>query len=203
MDNNLSRKNAIIILSSVLCFIFIGGYFLLKNDILNRQGNNNLAFNNNSAMEWLFYKNDEFNFSVQYPSDWSQDILPYFDQSGAKQYGGISLYKQNGVERYQLSIIIYNNSKGLSIKDWLEKNRGTCKMTDVTCSDNVRIGKYTGYKVSHVFNTEGFEDQLFIAKDQRIYSFVFPVAEENGNYYKPVENYQVAQKIISTFTFLD
>jgi len=196
---NLSRPAAIIILVVIIGLIIAGGYLLLgqknKNNI-----NNNTSLNLNSqstnTSDWLNYKNEKYDYQLNYPSDWKIEVID------EKNPDNVIIYTEesNHTKRYQLQILIEGNINHLSADQLIEQLISN-NPRSIKCASK-KIDKYLSTCANNIFVFDGYNEELDLVVDDFHYRIIYPVAEDNPNYYDPLENYKIAQEIISTLTFI-
>ncbi|GEM_PF-6329497 len=190
----------IVLVLFTLSYVF---YFSGKNKTVTNNQTTNVS-NANNQNEWQTYNSEILEFSIQYPSDWQIEEAPHFTNGVVDKIGGLLVYKQNegASKRFQLSIFKEDNPRELSSQAWAQDLISKSEDIRIREIGQVDIGGYTGYGITGVFAGDGINEELFLANAQSMYTFVYPVKEENENYLNPIENYEIVKKIIATFILL-
>lgn len=212
-NKKLNQINAIMVLALILGLTIWAGYWVLKNKtvIINQVNEVNREMTN-----WQTYKNKDYNFEIKYPYDWKLEIAQkFYKENRSPEFGGIYIYKEQMDQglRYSLSIFIEENPQNLSAKKYVEKTIEDNKTSfqkgeapylwDYQSTSEVKINRYLGYAIFGLDDLEGKVDRLYLSKNNKTFVFIYPIAEENPNYFDPIENYKIVQKILSTFKFIE
>lgn len=205
----INQVLAIFILVIIGGVLGLGGYFLLKSKSI---------FNINRPPDissWRVYGNEDYNFEIQYPSDWKLEIFPEsYEKDKLPLFFNVSIYKERTFQglRYGIGIVIEENQQNLSAEEWakkiIENNKKSYQkgeapyLLEYYSTGEIKISDYPGYAISGLNDLEGRVNQIYLSKDNKIFQFIYPIAEENPNYFNPIENYKIAKKILATFKFL-
>lgn len=191
----LKKREITIFLIVLIAIIFISVFYLLGLENKKNAVNSNMAVNNDN---WLIYKNNVYNFSYHYPKDWTlEEVTPE----------NIQLYiehqtTEGPTKQYQFSLFIEDNKEQLSAEQWV-KNKWEGNKGFIINQGYIKVGNYNGFNLIYS-GVDGVEQNIFLSYKNKIYWFIFPTGDpKNVSFYDPVNNYNIAQKIISTFTFLD
>jgi len=168
--------------------------------------NNQIAYVNyaNNQNNWQTYESDLLGFSIQYPSDWQIEEAPHYTDGVVDRVGGLLIYQQNegASKRYQLSIFKEDNLAELSSQKLAQDFTNKSEDSRIQQIGQVNIGIYEGYGVTNVFAGDGLDEELFFANGTSSFTFIYPIKENNENYFNPIENYDVTERIIQTFKLL-
>lgn len=149
--------------------------------------------------DWKTYTNIKYHFSFKYPSKWELN-----DQSGVASSLTLGL---SGTQGYFMTINIVDNDKELSVKDYVDKlvsTQGTPGgLPEFDSRENTTIGGLSAVKLLNVFAFEEGDDKIFVAFENYILNISHPTKQENPNLQDPIANYDIVQKILSTFKFTE
>lgn len=174
-----------------------------------------MADRNIEILDWQTYTNKDYGFGIKYPADWKLETAPkFYKENETPGFGGIYIFKEEASQglRYQLSLFIEENKENLSAEDWVNKlinenktsyQKGkTPNIYNYQSSGEIKVNEYSGYAIFGLNDLEGRVNHYYISKDNKIFEFIFPTAEDSPNYFNPTENYKIAQKILDTFEFI-
>ena len=154
---------------------------------------------------WKTYRNEEYGYEIKYPKDWEYGTDK--EQPNILWLG----HPLSGKQTFSLIIIVYDNPDKLTSKQWVEKllqeNREKVEKKEaapITYREEkeVTIAGLPAYELYGVFAYDQSEEQIYLAKENYVYRFSFPVAEENLNLSNPIENNRIIHQMLSTFKFL-
>lgn len=150
--------------------------------------------------DWKTYVNEEYGFEFKYPKGW--EVLQR--NKGMVQIGN----PLSGLRVFHLSVSIEDNPNQLSAKSYAEnfvKNRLAEIERDgvgVVRYDQefeTKVGAFNAYEFKNYFNFDQHSERIYVTQNTHAFVFEFPVAEENPNLNKPIENNAVSHQILSTF----
>ncbi len=145
--------------------------------------------------DWKTYTNSSFGFSFRYPADWNAE---WDNQVTVKKGGG----------NYALVIIPSNNSKHLSLKDYVttapytslhEDHRLT--LSQFNSAENIFINTIPAIKTQEVSGgIAGTSENIYLVKNNTFLFISYP-AKNNSYFSNSAQNYQIVQQILSTLKF--
>jgi len=168
---------------------------------------------------WKTYTNQQYGFSLKYPSDWdlrTDGLKNTLGSTSSMPFIALG-HPLSGMADYTLFIYIFSNPKSLSSKDYVQAMIARAKQADDLAQQNgdapdsaprfdkeyaVTVNSYPGYELYNVFEYDRGGEQIYVANNQEVVKFDFAVAEANQNLSSPVENNAIAHRILSTFSFL-
>lgn len=152
---------------------------------------------------WKTYTNSQYDFSFRYPTDWQ--IEEKSDKAGLT----ISPKTSSEGKYFLLEINILQSSEKLTAKQYVDLLlTPSPDITDVltfNTRQEVIVGQnYSGEELLGVATPVSWKyDYIYLARDNKIFFFAFPMRESNPDVFNPETNYQISRQILSTFKFLD
>lgn len=174
----------------LIAFTF-GGYLLFRKQFKPAaapqkisQPSQTLAVSDATA-NWKKYTNTSFGFSFKYPKDWKLEGDGIANELSV--FG--DPYNKND---YQLVFVkVVDNSKNLSIEDYVQKFRSSMK----TDYKEITVGNEKG-KQAILSGQCGGDNNIFVKKNGRIYEIQWPKCRGKD------VNSKIFDTILSTFKFL-
>ena len=157
------------------------------------------------ASNWRTYRNDNYGFEFEYPPEWQMS-----EAKNSSYYRLVLGNPLSGLRWYSFEIYIMQNPKRLSAKDYAknvlatreEENQETGIGISPEKEFSVKVRNYDGYEFFGVFGGDQHTEAIYVTSGDRAFLFQFPVARENDNLSKPIENNAVVHKILSTLRFI-
>jgi len=162
----------------------------------------NIPLQVDETASWETYSNYDFNFQIKYPPSWSINTI-----SEVKDRINF-IAPAPPVKIFDFEIRIQKNSEKLSSKDFvqnlLQKNKSE-KNNKISykASQDLIIAGFPAYELKEVFVNNQNQEWIYMATNDYVYFFAFPVAEENPNLQDPITNNKISHLMLSTFVFME
>jgi hypothetical protein len=167
-----------------------------------------------SVPGWQTYQNSDFNFSIQYPSDWQVSSAGL---AGANPFIAIG-DPLDGTSTYSVQIFIEDNPSQLDSGEYVHELLASDRVQDAANASAaggptplstpqyeksflLNTGAYPAYELSNVFEFDHNAEQIYVAHDNIALRFDFPIAQENPNINLPVAHNAIAHEIVQTLKF--
>ena len=150
---------------------------------------------------WQTYSNYDYNFQIKYPTDWSISILPEVKD----RINFIAPAPQTKI--FDFEIRVEANPEKLSSSNFVQKMLKQNKLEEVgrisykTSQESI-IDGFPSYELIEVFAYDQNQEWIYLATNEYIFRFAFPVAEENPNLQDPIVNNKISRLMLSTFSFM-
>jgi hypothetical protein len=150
---------------------------------------------------WQTYLNYDYNFQIKYPADWSVSILPEVKD----RINFIAPATQTKI--FDFEIRVEANPEKLSSNNFVQKMLQQNKLEEVgrisyKTSQESTINGFPSYELIEVFAYDQNQEWIYLATNEYIFRFAFPVAEENPNLQDPIANNKISRLMLSTFSFM-
>lgn len=150
---------------------------------------------------WRKHSNYDYGFEIKYPVDWLVNILPEVKN----RISFIAPAPQPKIFDFEIRIEV--NSEKLSAKDFVQKMLEENELEEIgrisyKTSEELTIAGFPAYKLDEVFAYDQNQEWIYLAANDYVYHFAFPVAEENPNLQDPINNNKISHLILSTFAFM-
>lgn len=165
----------------------------------------------NPKTEWNIYKNKEYGFEIQYPPHWDVSEHGLYDYTGQKSFLPFVSFGEYPDSNSTMQLSIMENPDNLNSTDYVNKlikeaeNEYKAGIAPhpyyYDTMKEIKVNGLQAVELDGVFVIDGSHEKVFIAHGNRIYVFEFPAAEENPNYFKPVEGNKISHQMLETFRF--
>jgi len=150
---------------------------------------------------WQTYLNYDYNFQIKYPADWSVSILPEVKD----RINFIAPATQTKI--FDFEIRVEANPEKLSSNNFVQKMLQQNKLEEVgrisyKTSQESTINGFPSYELIEVFAYDQNQEWIYLATNEYVFRFAFPVAEENPNLQDPIANNKISRLMLSTFSFM-
>ena len=150
---------------------------------------------------WQTYSNYDYGFQIKYPTDWSVNIPPEVKD----RISFIAPAPQTKI--FDFEIRLEANSTKLSAKDFVQEMLEKNELEEIgrisyKTSQELIIAGISAYELNEVFAYDQNQEWIYLATNDYVYRFAFPVSEENANLQDPINNNKISHLILSTFTFM-
>ena len=149
---------------------------------------------------WKTYTNKQYGFEFQYPKHWY--LVDYLPESSLRM--GYTSYR----DFYDVDISVSDNKGISSSKAYLDKLISDSKtytggpgILKFASREDVIIGELPAGKLNNVFAYDHGQERIYVVKNNIVFEINYLINNKNLNYYEPIKNYDVVQKILSTFKF--
>jgi hypothetical protein len=159
---------------------------------------------------WQNYANAEYGFSLAYPADWQVNTSQLQNDVPAVLFGN----PIEGTTTYTLRVSMEKNDGKLSSAGCVENMLAKMQIDDQTNGTNTPsvmvqfehasgtpLAENNGYELYNVFEFDHNAEQVYVAHDDKILVFDFPLAEANPNIASSTENNAIAHEILATLEF--
>ncbi len=205
--NKFSQKTLILALV-IFALVIAGGalaYLKLKPQPEQNQNTNQPVDQNTNAEpvdvpnpywtidyeNWQTFKNEEYNYQIDIPPGW--EVKPPQQEN---RY--VYINKKGEKAQFPLVITIQDNPNKYSSKEFVHWGKGYYdKEYEVIIGDS-----YKAYEFYNVWAGDQHEEIIYLAKDDIVIQFSFPIARENPNLDNPIENNQLVHQALKTFKFI-
>jgi hypothetical protein len=160
---------------------------------------------------WMNYQNSDYGFSLSYPANWQLSTSSLQSDVPAILLGNPT----EGTTTYTLRFSIAQNSSGFSSAEYVADMLAQTKAEDETNGTNTpqlsvqfisstafSVDDNDGYELNNVFEFDHNAERIYVAHDDEVFIFDFPVADANPNISSPAANNAVAHQIVKTLTFI-
>lgn len=153
------------------------------------------------TVNWQTYLNYDYGFQIKYPADWSVNILPEVKD----RISFIAPALETKI--FDFEIRVQANPEKLSVKNFVQQILQQNKLEKVgrisyKTSQELIVAEFSAYKLDEVFVYDQNQEWIYIATNDYVYRFAFPVAEQNSNLQDPINNNKISHLMLSTFTFM-
>ena len=165
------------------------------------------------TVTWQKYQNKEMKFRIKYPPHWGVSESGLYGPDGKISSRPFIIWGEpkelSGVTVYSMYLFLEDNPKELSSRDFvnelIEKNKnyegpGGLSYKEVK---HLNINGMEATELDGVFAYDQNEERIYIAHKDKVYVFSFPVASENQNLLKPIENNKLSHIMLSSFEILE
>lgn len=195
----------IIILIAILAVLGLMAYNYfyptqIQEQIISDQTNQNQTPVDETA-NWRTYSNYDYGFQIKYPTDWSVNIPPEVKD----RISFIAPALQTKIFDFEIRVVV--NPGKLSAKDFTQQMLQQNALEDIgrisykTSQESIIAG-FSAYELNEVFVYDQNQEWIYVATNDYVYRFAFPIAEENPNLQDPINNNRISHLILSTFTFM-
>lgn len=151
--------------------------------------------------DWQTYLNYDYGFQIKYPADWSVNILPEVKD----RISFIAPAPQTKI--FDFEIRVEANPEKLSAKDFVQQMLKQNELEEIgrisyKTSQESTVAGLSLYKLNEVFVYDQNQEWIYIATNDYVYRFAFPVAEENPNLQDPINNNRISLLMLSTFILM-
>ena len=159
---------------------------------------------------WQSYQNADYGFSLAYPADWQVNTSQLQNDVPAVLFGN----PIEGTTTYTLRVSMEKNDGKLSSAGYVENMLAKMQIDDQTNGTNTPsvmvqfehasgtpIAANDSYELYNVFEFDHQAEQVYVAHDDKILVFDFPLAEANPNIASSTENNAIAHEILATLEF--
>lgn len=155
---------------------------------------------------WKTFINEEYGYQIDVPPGW--EVEP-----PQREYSYIYINKKGEKAQFPLVITIQENSNKYSSKEFISNLRQEyeeycqkkpCGSWRYDKEYDIIIGD--GYKACELYNVFAYDqsdERIYLAKDDIVIQFSFPVAKENPNLDNPIENNALVHQALKTFKFIE
>ncbi len=172
------------------------------------QNENNIV----DTSSWQTYRNTQFGFSIQYPSNWRIYTVGLAASTPFIILGN----PLNGTTTYAMDIFIEQNPQSLSSAGYVHQLLAAARTQDAA---NAKIGPaptvapqfksnyltavngHPAYELFDVFEFDHNAERIYVANGTIALRFDSPVADANPNIASPANNNAIAHMIMGTLTF--
>ncbi|MEK7540728.1 MAG: hypothetical protein AAB529_00590 [Patescibacteria group bacterium] len=171
-----------------------------KEQVISYQANQNKTPVDETA-DWQTYSNYDYGFQTKHPADWSVNILPEVKD----RINFIAPAPQTKI--FDFEIRVQANPEKLSAKDFVQQMLQKNTLEDIgrisyKTSQELTISGFSAYELNEVFVYDQNQEWIYVATNDYIYRFSFPIAEENPNLQDPINNNKISHLMLSTFIFM-
>jgi len=159
---------------------------------------------------WQNYANSDYGFSLAYPPNW-QIFTGLLQNDVPSVVFGNPI---NGTTTYTLRVTIGKNDLSLSSGEYIEHMLGKFVAQDQLNGTNTpqlsvlfaranafAVNENGGFELNNVFEFDHNAEQIYIAHNNKVFVFDFPIADQNPNLSAPAENNIIAHQIVKTVSF--
>ena len=125
------------------------------------------SFEKDETADWKIYLNEEYGFEVEYPSEWI--IIKEAEESvlfASEKETKIQAEKQAGEIRCAVWVSLYNNEKGLSLRDWAIEKWGEQESREAGKITEVKVGDLKGLK--YEFMSMGMQTNILLPGNDEV-----------------------------------
>jgi len=148
-------------------------------------------FIEDETADWQTYRNEKYNYKIKYPDSWNSSVE--LGDTDALTENSSSFIKKGNV-LLGLSIIVYENTENLSLKEWWEEQY---KDWSVKYDYSYEGKKFIAPEIeaeAYKIERTGFYDNCYlISKNQKVYMIYFSVLPGS----------EEIDQMLSTFRFLE
>jgi len=141
--------------------------------------------------DWKTYTNNKYGYEISYPSNWSIS-----ENNNSLSHNLILGNPLAGEQVYSLDLLVLTNKKNQTSRQLAEM-----EIKEGENMKEVMIAGQLVYGRNNVSEIDQHSEILYLVNNGYMYTFRFPISEENLNLANPAENNKIAHKIISTFKF--
>jgi len=160
---------------------------------------------------WQNYQNSDYGFSLYYPPDWQMNTGQLQNDVPAVLFGN----PINGTSTYTLRVSVMPNRDSLSSAQYVASMLAQDEAHDAANGTNTpqssaqfmrstgfAVNDNDGYELNNVFEFDHDAERIYVARNDEVLVFDFPVADANPNISSPAENNVAAHQIVKTLAFI-
>jgi len=152
--------------------------------------------------DWKVFRSEAYGYETKYPLEW--DYNTNQKDPGIYWLG----HPVNTLEPFWLSIRVFDNPDQLTSKQWVDKilseNQRLVGSGGIQYKERKEL-TVAGLPADELYGVMAYDrsdEQIYLAKEDKLFYFNFPVADENPNLADPVGNNKKSWLIINTLKFL-
>jgi len=160
---------------------------------------------------WINYQNTDYGFSLSYPASWQFSTSSLQSDVPAILLGNPT----EGTTTYTLRVSVAQNNSGFSSAEYVADMLAQTKAEDEANGTNTpqlsvqfmsstafSVDDNDGYELNNVFEFDHNAERIYVAHNDEVFIFDFPVVDTNPNIASPADNNAVAHQIVKTLTFI-